>query len=203
MLRAGGQDDEGRASTSRPLYRYRWRRRNRRVAAERGFVTGIRCWSAPGTAARPFRLRRRPKRRRCRDRESLVGSADHRSKASRWCFATSPAHRSGEQCGAAYRGVAAQRQLCAKTAVLTHTSDTFGQSMLGGVKALWTSWVWTSSIIDVISYDRARPRPVGGDRQGQGAESRSVCPTPRQRRDPDRARNGQAGLVRWRSSGPG
>jgi len=40
-----------------------------------------------------------------------------------------------------------------KTAVLTHTSDTFGQSMLGGVKALWDRLGVDIKIIDIISYD--------------------------------------------------
>ncbi len=48
-----------------------------------------------------------------------------------------------------------------KTAVLTHTSDTFGQSMLGGVKALWEKLGVDIKIIDIISYDlRARDLSV-------------------------------------------
>lgn len=48
-----------------------------------------------------------------------------------------------------------------KTAVLTHTSDTFGQSMLGGVKALWDKLGVDIKIIEVISYDaRARDLSV-------------------------------------------
>jgi branched-chain amino acid transport system substrate-binding protein len=48
-----------------------------------------------------------------------------------------------------------------KTAVLTHTSDTFGQAMLGGVKALWDKLGLDIKIIDVISYDvRARDLSV-------------------------------------------
>lgn len=48
-----------------------------------------------------------------------------------------------------------------KTAVLTHTSDTFGQSMLGGVKALWDKLGVDIKIIDIISYDiRARDLSV-------------------------------------------
>ncbi len=48
-----------------------------------------------------------------------------------------------------------------KTAVLTHTSDTFGQAMLGGVKALWDKLGVDVKIIDVISYDvRARDLSV-------------------------------------------
>ncbi len=48
-----------------------------------------------------------------------------------------------------------------KTAVLTHTSDTFGQSMMGGVKALWDKLGVDIKIIDVISYDvRARDLSV-------------------------------------------
>ena len=40
-----------------------------------------------------------------------------------------------------------------KTAVVTHTSDTFGQAMLGGVKALWDKLGLDIKIIEVISYD--------------------------------------------------
>lgn len=48
-----------------------------------------------------------------------------------------------------------------KTAVLTHTSDTFGQAMLGGVKALWDKLGVDIKILDVISYDvRARDLSV-------------------------------------------
>ncbi|MEO8856755.1 MAG: ABC transporter substrate-binding protein [Burkholderiaceae bacterium] len=48
-----------------------------------------------------------------------------------------------------------------KTAVVTHTSDTFGQAMMGGVKALWDKLGVDIKIIDVISYDvRARDLSV-------------------------------------------
>ena len=48
-----------------------------------------------------------------------------------------------------------------KTAVVTHTNDTFGQSMLGGVKALWEKLGVDIKIIDIISYDvRARDLSV-------------------------------------------
>lgn len=48
-----------------------------------------------------------------------------------------------------------------KTAVITHTNDTFGQAMFGGVKALWDKLGVDIKIIDVISYDvRARDLSV-------------------------------------------
>lgn len=48
-----------------------------------------------------------------------------------------------------------------KTAVLTHTSDTFGQAMLGGVQALWDRLGVDIKIVDVVSYDvRARDLSV-------------------------------------------
>ena len=48
-----------------------------------------------------------------------------------------------------------------KTAVVTHTNDTFGQAMFGGVKALWEKLGVDIKIIDVISYDpRARDLSV-------------------------------------------
>lgn len=48
-----------------------------------------------------------------------------------------------------------------KTTVITHTNDTFGQAMFGGVKALWEKLGVDIKILDVISYDpRARDLSV-------------------------------------------
>ena len=48
-----------------------------------------------------------------------------------------------------------------KTAVVTHTNDTFGEAMQGGVKALWDKLGVDIKIIDTISYDpRARDLSV-------------------------------------------
>lgn len=66
-----------------------------------------------------------------------------------------------------------------KTAVLLHVNDTFGQSMLGGVTALWDKLGVGIRIIDTISYDlRARDLSVEvAKAKATGADL--VCPITR------------------------
>lgn len=66
-----------------------------------------------------------------------------------------------------------------KTAVITHTNDTFGQAMFGGVKALWDKLGVDIKILDVISYDpRARDLSVEVAR-AKAANADLLCPITR------------------------
>jgi branched-chain amino acid transport system substrate-binding protein len=66
-----------------------------------------------------------------------------------------------------------------KTAVIMHVNDTFGEAVMGGVKALWAKMNIDIKIVDVISYDlRARDLSVEvAKAKATGADL--VCPITR------------------------
>lgn len=66
-----------------------------------------------------------------------------------------------------------------KTAVILHVNDTFGEAVMGGVKAVWAKMSIDIKIVDVISYDlRARDLSVEvAKAKATGADL--VCPITR------------------------